>query len=149
MLKSIFKAYDIRGRYPAEINEQIIGEIAMSLARFFTSQGARHKVHVVIGHDARLSSPVLYRAALTGIKKYELRIKRRGNSRFIHHSLFIIPAGPCSTPMLYFLVNHFKAAGGIMITASHNPPEYNGLKVVKAKAEPMSGKEIQLLITND
>ena len=55
----------------------------------------------------------------------------------------IIDGGLMTTPMFYFLVNHFNADGGIMITASHNPKEYNGLKIINKNAVPISGKEIQ------
>ena len=133
----IFKAYDIRGRYPEEINEKVVGEIATALADYWTrtKKRGRRKV-IVIGYDARLSSPALYKAALRLLAASV-------------YSLIAVPAGLCSTPMLYFLVNHHKAAGGIMITASHNPPEYNGMKVVKRKAEPMGGEEIRLLVENE
>lgn len=116
---SIFKAYDIRGRYPKEINEEAVSEIAKALAKHFK------KGKVIIGYDARLSSPSLYKTVL---KSLEIRE--------------ILPAGLVTTPMFYFLVNRLKAAGGIMITASHNPKEFNGLKIVGRKAEMISGKEI-------
>ncbi len=61
--------------------------------------------------------------------------------------LKIVPVGMMTTPMLYFLVNRLKAAGGLMVTASHNPKEYNGLKVVGPKAEMVSGKEVLKWIT--
>lgn len=79
---------------------------------------------IVVAHDARLSSPALYKAVLKGIGKRALGI------------------GTATTPMFYFLVNKLKATGGIMVTASHNPKEFNGLKVVGKKAVPISGKEI-------
>lgn len=120
---SIFKAYDIRGKYPDEINEDSVAEIARFLAGHFG------KGKVVVAHDARLSSPLLYKTVLKTLVT--------NNSKLI-----TVPVGIATTPMFYFLVNQLKAAGGIMITASHNPKEYNGLKVVGSKAEPMSGKEI-------
>jgi len=123
----IFKAYDIRGKYPAEINEQVVSEIVAVLGKFFK------KGRIVIGHDIRLSSPKLYQAAINQLKTDKSKFK-------------IIPIGLTTTPMFYFLVNYFKAAGGIMITASHNPKEYNGLKVVKEKAVPVSGKDIMKLL---
>lgn len=128
MKPEIFKAYDIRGRYPDEVNEVVIAEIAGRLAGYF------NKGKLVLGHDARLSSPALYES----LKKSLVAG---------HKSLVIIDAGLITSPMLYFLVNHFKAAGGIMITASHNPKQYNGLKVVGKKAVPISGKEIRKLVT--
>lgn len=137
----IFKAYDIRGRYPGELNEESAKEIAAALAKYFK------KGKFVVAHDARLSSKPLYRAVLSGIK--ELRIKNLEKPFIIHNSKFIIHAiGLATTPMFYFLVNKLKAVGGIMITASHNPKDFNGLKVVKSKAEMISGKEIYEIYKN-
>ncbi len=139
----IFRAYDIRGKYPAEINEEIVSEI---IHRFFSNKLTKlkaKKFKIVVGHDARLSSPALYRAAIKGIKNKELRIKDKKNKFIIHNSQFIIlPVGLITTPMLYFLVNYLNADFGIVITASHNPKEYNGLKIVGSKAAPIGGKEI-------
>jgi len=114
----IFRANDVRGIYPSEINESVVFEIAANIKHLF-------KKSIVVGHDARLSSPALYKSvlkALGGKKVYE--------------------AGLITSPEMYFLVNELKADGGIMITASHNPKEYNGLKIMGKKAVPMSGKEI-------
>ena len=122
MREAIFKAYDIRGVYPEEINEGIAGEIGIALARFFG------KGKIIVGHDARLSSPSLYQSV-------NKALERNKKIKAVKISL-------CTTPMFYFLVNHLKAAGGIMITASHNPKEYNGLKVVRKRAIPMSGREV-------
>ena len=123
MDKNIFRAYDIRGKYPKEINEEAVAEIIPAIINIL-----KPKI-IVVGHDTRLSSPSLYRAAL--------------KSFIVYRSLFIvIPAGISTTPMFYFLVNKLKADGGIMITASHNPKEYNGLKIVGKNAAPISGKEI-------
>lgn len=123
---NIFKAYDVRGKYPSEINEEAVSEIASGLARNF-KKGA-----VVVGHDTRLSSPSLYKSVLRSLKIKKIKI---------------IQVGMMTTPMLYFLVNRLKAAGGVMVTASHNPKEYNGLKVVGPKAAPISGKEVLKWIT--
>ena len=123
----IFKAYDIRGKYPAEINEGVVETIVSFLAPYFP------KGTLVIGHDARVSSLVLYHTALLA-------------ARFLQ--VTTLPVGMITTPMLYFLVNHLKAAGGIMVTASHNPKEYNGLKIVGPKAAPISGYEIYQRITD-
>ncbi len=155
----IFKAYDIRGKYPEEINEKIAARIARVLACKFLKVAPRQArgINIVVGHDARLSSKSLYKAILKGIGnpafakasagRQESGIRRTKKILTIHDSRFKIHAvGMITTPMLYFLVNHFKAIGGIMITASHNPPEFNGMKVVGPKAVPMSGKEIQALI---
>ncbi len=138
--KSIFRAYDIRGIYPQEINEEAVLVIAQTLARYFSAEGGStsggKKGKIVIGYDARLSSLQLYKALLRGLKieNYKLKIEN---------------CGLITTPMMYFLVNHLKAVGGIMITASHNPKKYNGMKVVGRKAVPISGEEIYRLIYDD
>ncbi|MDO8430286.1 MAG: hypothetical protein Q7S73_02890 [bacterium] len=123
--KSIFKAYDIRGKYPKELNEEAVFEIASALGRHFGP-----KSRLLVGRDGRLSSPSLFKSVLKGLGK----------------DLEIIDGELMTTPMLYFLVNELKADGGIMVTASHNPKEYNGLKVVGKNARPVSGSEILKLM---
>ncbi|PIR06734.1 hypothetical protein CO130_01010 [Candidatus Jorgensenbacteria bacterium CG_4_9_14_3_um_filter_38_10] len=119
---SIFKAYDIRGLYPSQINEKIVSQIVWALIKFF--KGGR----LIIAHDGRLSSPSLYRAAVREFKKTnKFKLEKIGLS---------------TTPMFYFLVNKFKASGGIMITASHNPKNYNGLKIVDKKVQMINGEKV-------
>ena len=130
----IFRAYDIRGKYPEEINESIVSEISVFLLKILKCENKKNKI--VIGYDARLSSPKLYEV----IKK-QLTTNNR--------QLAIIPIGLSTTPMFYFLVNYFKADAGIMITASHNPKEYNGLKIVGRNAIPISGEEILRIMNNE
>ena len=145
MNQSIFKAYDIRGRYPEEINEEAVAEIAGALAGYFSKvRDSRSSNTIVVGHDARLSSPALLEAVLDGLKIPALKGDARQGRQ--DSKLKILNVGMITTPMLYFLVNHFKAVGGIMVTASHNPKEFNGLKVVGEKAAPMSGLEIKKLV---
>lgn len=127
MRKSIFKAYDVRGKYPEEIDEDSVVKIVASLTKLFG------KGRIVIGRDARLSSDALYGAAAQSLKKN-------------FPGSIVIHGGLMTTPMLYFLVNHFKAALGIMITASHNPKEFNGIKVVLRNAMPVGGKELESLV---
>ena len=142
---SIFKAYDIRGKYPLEINEEIVREIISSFisklktprSRTSSLRGRQNsKLKVIIAHDARLSSPSLYKALNKNLK-IDNSCLPVGMGK-----LKIVPAGMTTTPMLYFLVNKLKADFGIMITASHNPKEYNGLKIVGKNAIPISGNEI-------
>ena len=129
MNSKIFSPYDIRGKYPEEINEGVVLEIANYLPKIL-----QHKAKIiVIGHDVRLSSPSLYQT----INKQLITNNRQ---------LTIVLIGLSTTPMFSFLVNHFKADGGIMITASHNPKEYNGLKIVGKNAIPISGEEILKII---
>jgi phosphomannomutase len=131
---SIFKAYDIRGKYPSEINEEIAGEI---VAQFLTNnrRPTTNNIAVIIGHDARLSSPKIYSSLINSLKIKNFKLK-------------IISIGLSTTPELYFLVNKYEADFGIMITASHNPKEYNGIKMVGKNAKPISGKEIYKIISN-
>lgn len=129
MNPSIFKAYDIRGVYPSELNEEVAVRVASALHSLF------HRGPIVVGHDARISSPALYHALLQGFA-------------LSHHAPRVIRAGIITTPMLTFLVHHFHATGGVMITASHNPKEYNGIKVVTAGGIPLSGKEIEQALRN-
>lgn len=124
----IFKAYDVRGVYPEEINEAAVEEIAGGLAKYFK------KGKFVIGRDARLSGEKLYHVAKMGLEKQNPKLE-------------ILEVGLITTPMLYFLVNKLKAVGGIMITASHNPKQYNGMKVMGAKGM-ISGKEIEKIVQN-
>lgn len=122
----IFRAYDIRGRYPEELNEKIVEEIAPALIKLFA------KKKIVLGRDVRLSSPKLYRTLVK-------RLSGKNNIK-------IIKGGIMTTPMLYFLTVFLKAGGGIMVTASHNPKNYNGLKIVGSVATPISGAEIFKLL---
>lgn len=120
MNQSIFKAYDIRGRYPADVNEDAAGAIGFGLARYLD----RHEVgSVVVGHDSRLGSPSLAERAIAGLQ--------RGGRK-------VIEIGQVTSPMFYFAVNQLDAAGGVMVTASHNPASYNGFKLVREQAIPMA-----------
>ncbi|MBI3046119.1 MAG: phosphomannomutase/phosphoglucomutase [Candidatus Harrisonbacteria bacterium] len=125
----IFKAYDVRGKYPEELNEETAFQIAAAVGKHF---GGRAKI--IVGRDGRLSSPTLYKAVTSGLKVKSYKLK-------------VISVGIMTTPTLYFLVNKLKADGGIMVTASHNPKNYNGLKVVGKNARPISGKEILKLVS--
>lgn len=127
MDQSIFRAYDIRGKYPEQINKGMVASVmpAIIKALALPPKGAKT---IIVGHDARLSSPELYQACIDALKQEK--------------GVQVIPAGLITTPMLYFLVNKHKATGGITVTASHNPKEYNGLKMVRAGAVPVSGKDV-------
>lgn len=114
----IFKAYDIRGKYPAEMDD----EIAYRIGRAFV--GLLKAKTIVVGRDCRLSSPALFEALCRGITS---------------QGAGVIDIGLATTPILYFSTIKLKADGGVMITASHNPKEYNGFKLVRAKAVPVSG----------
>lgn len=130
--KHIFKAYDIRGIYPDELHEETVWRITRAL---MGTIGGRGKRTIVVGHDARLSGPSLYSAVLRALTS--------GKSLPRIHRVGLI-----TTPMLVFLVNRLKADVGIMITASHNPKEYNGIKAVLRGGAPVSGTDILALLQN-
>lgn len=129
MKSSIFGAYDIRGKYPEDIDENTVKELVPIILKTLC-RGKRLKI--VVGHDARLSSPSLYKAVIRTLKSLSTK----------NYKLEIVAAGMINTPMIYFLVEKLKADGGIVITASHNPKEYNGIKVINANGLPVSGQDI-------
>ena len=113
-----FKAYDIRGRVPDQLNEDMARRIGFAMSDVL-GPGA-----VVLGRDVRLTSAGLQAALAEGL---------RGAGRDI------IDIGTCGTEEVYFQTDHLGAAGGVMVTASHNPMDYNGMKLVKHEARPISG----------
>ncbi len=119
--QNIFRAYDIRGIYPKELNEDAAYFIGQAFVKFL----GKKNLKIVVGRDNRISSPPLFKALSKGI------ISQGGS---------VIDIGLSTTPMLYFAVAHYKYDGGIEISASHNPPQYNGFKLVKEKAIPISEK---------
>ena len=116
-MSNIFRAYDVRGVYPDELNEGIAEKIAGATAKFLNAK------KLVVGEDARVSSPALRKAVFDGATKAGCDV---------HY------IGQCTTPLFYFSVNRLGADGGIMVTASHNPPQYNGLKIVGPGATPIA-----------
>ena len=117
-MSGIFKAYDIRGVYPTDLNEALAEAIGRAYIEF---TGAKK---VVIGRDMRPHSEPLFSALCRGITG---------------QGADVIDLGLCSTPQSYFANGKLQADGGIMITASHNPGEWNGFKLCKANAVPISG----------
>jgi phosphomannomutase len=113
---SIFKAYDIRGVVPDQLGPEDAYRIGRATARFLGAP------ELVIGRDARSSSPALGEALVRGVTR---------------EGVEVLDIGMVATPMLYFAVERLGAGGGIMLTASHNPPEYNGFKVCRENAIPI------------
>jgi phosphomannomutase len=113
-----FKAYDVRGRIPDELNEQLAYDIGRAYAAFVKSR------RVAVGHDIRLSSPQLARALKRGL---------------MDSGCDVLDIGLWGTEGAYFAAFAEKLDGGIMVTASHNPPDYNGMKFVREEARPISG----------
>ncbi|MCG5511973.1 phosphomannomutase [Ectothiorhodospira shaposhnikovii] len=114
-----FKAYDIRGRVPDELNPELARRIGRAYARVIRPAGP-----VAVGEDIRLSSPALARALVQGLN--ESGVDTRS-------------LGLCGTETVYHAASLPGMGGGIMVTASHNPMDYNGMKLVKAGAVPISG----------
>lgn len=123
----IFKAYDIRGLYPAEVNEEAAEIIGRAFIRFLR-KSQEGQLNIVVGRDGRLSSPSLCQALKKGI---------------LTEGANIIDIGLTPSPMFYFAVWKHGFDGGAMTTASHNPPQYNGLKIVSQDAN-MVGKNTGL-----
>lgn len=115
---SCFKAYDIRGRIPGELNDDISYRIGRAYAEMLRPRS------VVVGRDIRLSGPALYAALIRGLTEAGANV---------------LDIGVCGTEQVYFATPHFGADGGIMVTASHNPADYNGMKLVREDSRPLSG----------
>ena len=129
---SIFKAYDIRGIYGQDLKEDIFYKIARGYAQFCGFTG---KAKVVVARDCRKSSDSLFAAFAQGL---------------VDEGVDVIDIGLASTPMSYFANASLKADGSVMITASHNTKEWNGCKLCKANAVPISGatgiKDIEKIV---
>ncbi len=113
-----FKAYDARGKVPNELNEDIAYRIGRAFAEFLKPK------QVAVGRDVRLSSDALFSALTSGL---------------MDSGVDVLDLGICGTEQVYFAAFHQSLDGGIMITASHNPVDYNGLKFVRENAKPLSG----------
>ncbi len=128
MLGRVFKAYDVRGTYPDLLTDQMAWQIGYGASRFLLSEAetSGHTTpmmrNVVVGRDMRTSSPTLAAKLIDGINA---------------HGGDVIDVGMVDTPFIYFAVNHLDCAGGIEVTASHNPPNYNGFKISKRLAKPV------------
>ena len=122
MDESIFKAYDIRGLYPDALDEDVAQQIGRAYVNFLGLSGSR----VVVGRDMRLSSEPLEEAFVRGVTEA---------------GADVLDIGLVSTDALYFAVGHLEEPGGAMITASHNPKDYNGLKLCREDAIALSGDE--------
>jgi phosphomannomutase len=117
---SIFKAYDIRGTTPEQLNGEIAYQVGAALNTFLKPKT------VVVGRDMRTSSDELATGLIRGLND---------------GGVDVVDIGLCSTDGLYFAVGKYEYDGGIMITASHNPKEYNGFKICRKMAEPLSGQD--------
>ena len=112
-----FKAYDVRGRLGEELNDQIARRIGRAFAQTLNAR------RVVVGRDCRASSEALMAALTEGL---------------LAAGVEVLDLGLCGTEEMYFATTHFGACGGIEVTASHNPMDYNGMKMVKAGSAPLN-----------
>lgn len=117
---SCFKAYDIRGRVPDQLNEDIARRIGRAYATVIRPQ------NVVVGHDIRLSSPAIKAALIGGLREQGVNV----------HDI-----GLCGTEEIYFATFDCDMDGGIVVTASHNPKDYNGMKLVREQSRPVSSDD--------
>ena len=112
-----FKAYDVRGRIPDQLNEDIAYRIGRAYADFLKPR------HVVVGYDIRLSSQKICQALTKGLLDSGVNVSN---------------IGQCGTEEIYFATSHLNMDGGIVVTASHNPKDYNGMKFVREDSKPIS-----------
>jgi phosphomannomutase len=117
--ENIFKAYDVRGVYPNEVNEDAARAIGTGFITYLKAK------RVAVGRDMRLSSPALAAAFIDGVTS---------------QGADVVDYGMIPTDMLYYAVAADKLEGGVQITASHNPKQYNGMKMVRQEAFPLSGE---------
>ena len=113
-----FKAYDVRGRVPDQLNEDIARRIGRAYAEVIRPR------QVVVGHDIRLSSEAIKAALTEGL---------------LEQGVDVYDIGLCGTEEIYFATSHAGMDGGIAVTASHNPKDYNGMKFVREESRPISG----------
>ncbi len=121
-MAQIFKAYDIRGIYPTDLNEDIINKIGRAFSEIIKEEVDKDQVTIVVGRDMRVSSPSLAGALIQGITAQGVNV---------------MDIGLASSPTFYYAVSELGVDGGLQVSASHNPAEYNGVKLVRQKALPM------------
>jgi len=122
----IFREYDIRGLVDQDLTDDVVWLIGRGLASYLLNQG---KKRAAVGRDGRLSSPRFRDSLVQGM---------------VTGGLEVVDIGLCPTPVYYFSLFHLDREGGVMITGSHNPPEFNGLKVSSGK-DTLYGEQIQEL----
>ena len=128
---AIFKSYDIRGVYPTQINEDAVYCIARAFVHLFERSGKKPvEMKVIVGRDMRLSSPGLCLAFIDGLRSV---------------GVSVFDAGLIAIDQMYFALGELGFTAGAMITASHNPKEYNGVKLYRGGVDMVSAEEIQEL----
>jgi phosphomannomutase len=129
MIEKIFKAYDVRATYPNPLNEEAAWKVGHATAQFLKRNREKNPQPavklpetIVVGRDMRPHSPALAKSLSDGIRSVGLNV---------------IDVGLIDTSFIYFAINHLDCVGGIQVTASHNPIEYNGFKISGPKAKPI------------
>jgi phosphomannomutase len=126
---SIFRAYDIRGLVDSDLTGETMSVLGQAAGSFFRAQGGRS---LAVGRDVRPSSPRFQAALIDGLRST---------------GIDVVDIGEVPTPVMYFAVEHLHTDGGVIISASHNPPEYNGVKLRRAHprygSEPLASDDIQ------
>jgi phosphomannomutase len=125
-MAGIFKAYDVRGTYPDQINEEIARQIGLSFRNVLDDGDLAGSNEVIVSRDMRSHSAPIQAALIEGLRQSGLDVR---------------DIGMATTPMNYFAIGHTGAAGGVQVTASHNPARYNGLKFSRRDARPVSGDQ--------
>jgi len=135
---SIFKAYDIRGVYPEQLNEQGAYTIARAYATLMQRENPQKQLTIAVGGDMRLSTPSLKQEVIRGLTDSGVNV---------------VDIGLVSTPTYYFAVAYYGYEGGVQVSASHNPKQYNGLKLVRRHGVALSGdtgvQELYRLISTE
>lgn len=122
MNSDIFKAYDIRGIYPTDLNEDDAYSIGRAYASLLSEENLGKNLTVAVGYDMRLSSLSLKEKLVEGLRE---------------GGLDVVDIGLVTTPTFYFAVAFYGYDGGIQVSASHNPKEYNGFKLTRSQAKPI------------
>ncbi|MCD4694300.1 phosphomannomutase/phosphoglucomutase, partial [bacterium] len=121
----IFKAYDIRGIYKQDLDEKLAYELGLAFIYLMNKEKGDGKKTIAVSGDARISTPSLKNSLIKGITDA---------------GADVLDIGQLSTPSFYFGVSYFNCDGGIIVSASHNPKEWNGFKLTRDKAKPISGE---------
>lgn len=116
-MDQIFKAYDVRGKVGSELTPEVVNSIGKAVANWLPTKGS-----VAVGRDMRPDSEELAKAMINGL---------------VNQGRNVIDVGQVTSDMIYFSAGFYNLAGGIMITASHNPGEYNGIKFCGEQAKPI------------
>ncbi len=142
-IEAVFKAYDIRGVFPTQVDEELAWKVGYASAQFLRSllrgydRGQASANRLVVGRDMRTHSPALATKVIEGVTD---------------SGAACVDIGMVDTPHIYFAINHLGSCGGVQVTASHNPPEYNGFKISGLKARPVGEntglKEIKHIVTS-